>query len=86
MNYGLPVIAYSFPCGPKDIISDGIDGLLVPDGDIHLLAEKILFLAQNSTLRRQMGKSALVKAQSFSFDEIMRKWEKLFCSLCGVSL
>lgn len=65
MNYGLPVIAFSSPCGPKDIISDGIDGFLVPDGDIHLLAEKILLLAQNKKLRIQMGKSALIKAQVF---------------------
>lgn len=86
MNYGLPVIAFSSPCGPKDIISDGIDGFLVPDGDIHLLAEKILLLAQNKKLRIQMGKSALIKAQVFSFDKIMKEWEKLFFSLCSVSL
>lgn len=83
MNYGLPVIAFSSPCGPKDIISDGIDGFLVPDGDIHLLAEKILLLAQNKKLRIQMGKSALIKAQVFSFDKIMKEWEKLFF-LCVV--
>lgn len=43
MACGVPPVSFTCPCGPRDIISDGKDGLLVEDGDIKQLAEKISF-------------------------------------------
>ena len=41
-------------CGPRDIISDGKDGLLVEDGNIEQLAEKISYLIENEDIRKKM--------------------------------
>lgn len=81
MSCGLPVISYNCPCGPKDIISDGTDGFLVPLNDEQCLAEKINLLIENEALRKQMSKAALIKSQKFTAKEVISIWMNLFNTL-----
>ncbi|MHA1314981.1 MAG: glycosyltransferase, partial [Candidatus Helarchaeota archaeon] len=55
-----PVIA-SAVGGSLSIISDGQDGYLIPPSDPVTLAEKILELIENKTLRIEMGRNARKK-------------------------
>lgn len=75
---GLPVISFDTPCGPKDIIRNNEDGILVPMGNIELLSEKILLLIKNEERRKIMGEKAKENAKRFSKDKIMAEWMKLF--------
>lgn len=81
MACGLPVVAFACHCGPRDVISDGVDGWLVEDGDIHGLAEKINILIENDELRQKMGKMACLKAENYSIERIGKLWIELFESL-----
>lgn len=81
MACGLPCIAFDCPSGPKDIISDGIDGFLIPNGDQNKFIEKINELIQNQELRLRMGENARNKAKSYLPNNIIPQWDSLFKSL-----
>lgn len=81
MACGIPVVSYSCHCGPRDIISDGIDGYLVTEGDIDGLAQKIILLIEDEELRKNMGIKARMKAGRYTLDRIGAQWEALFESL-----
>lgn len=81
MGVGLPVVAFACPCGPKELIDDCKNGLLVEDGNIGELAEKISFLIENEAQRKKMGVAAAQTAASYTKEEIMKQWLKLFNDL-----
>lgn len=78
ISCGLPVVSYACPCGPKDIITDGVDGFIVPVGDEKMLADRICKLIENDSLRRKMGAAAQEKSRQYSLDRIIPMWMDLF--------
>ena len=81
MSCGLPIVSFDCPCGPKNIVKEGEDGLLVKNGDVNLLSEAVLRLISNEEYRLKMGKSARQNILRFDKDIIMKKWEHLFNKL-----
>lgn len=82
MAIGLPSVAFSCPCGPKDIITDGEDGLLCENGNSSQLAEKICYLIEKEDRRIEIGKKAALNIQRYHIDNIMQKWDTLFKEIC----
>jgi len=78
MSCGLPLVAFDAPCGPKDIITDGRNGFLVPSGNIELFAEKVCTLIESEALRQDMGNSAREMSFDYREDKIMKQWVQLF--------
>lgn len=78
MSCGVPPICFDCPCGPKDIINDGKDGLLVENGNIEKLAEKIAYLIENKNIRMDMGRQARINVQRFQMENIVEQWKRLF--------
>lgn len=81
MACGLPVISFDYKCGPKDIIQDGINGLLVKDGDIEGLANAMMRLMENEEERKAMGRNARRVTETYSEASVMKRWMELFNSL-----
>ena len=81
MSCGIPSVSFECPCGPKDIISEGIDGFLVKPDDIKELSNKICFLIEHNEQRKVMGKNASKNMNRFSEEKIMQVWIKLFNEL-----
>lgn len=81
MTCGLPVVSFDCPHGPRDIIAHGKDGLLVPNGDIHALAEAMVRLMEHAELRQQMGVQGQKDVQRYAIDTVMARWMQLFESL-----
>lgn len=75
---GLPIVSYACPTGPKDIITDGLNGFLIPPGDEDLFADRICQLIENEDLRISMGKEARIMAQEFTIDKIINRWKEIF--------
>ena len=80
MSCGLPAISFDCYYGPRNIISNGIDGLLVTNGDIVGLANSIIELIENKNKRKNMGEAARKNIKKFEINIICQKWEKLFNS------
>ncbi|OJU35267.1 MAG: glycosyl transferase family 1 [Bacteroidales bacterium 45-6] len=78
---GLPLVAFACKCGPRDIISDGENGFLVPEGQIEQLAARIEELIENEELRKTMGQAARRASARFSEDVVMEQWLDLFNEL-----
>lgn len=78
MACGVPPVSFTCPCGPRDIINDGKDGLLVEDGNIKELADKISYLIENEDIRKAMGKQARVDVHRFKIENIAQQWKRLF--------
>ena len=78
MACGVPVVSFDCPWGPRAIISDGEDGILVENGNVNQLAEAMLKLITDDNLRIAMGSKAKVNVQRFSIEVIANKWKKLF--------
>ena len=47
MSRGCPVVSYDIKYGPREQITDGVDGFLVPPGDIALLAQRVIELLRS---------------------------------------
>lgn len=81
MSCGLPCVAFNCKYGPKDIIKDGEDGLLVEDGNIYSLSEKMLWMISHESERRNMGQKAYQSVSRYRKELVMKTWEQLFVSL-----
>lgn len=77
MAHGVPCISLSRADGPASIISHEEDGLLVAE-DANELADAVLRLIEDDTLRKQYGQNALQNVQRFAPEIIYREWEKIF--------
>lgn len=78
MGCGVPPVSFDCPCGPRDIITDGVDGLLVENGNIEQLAERIIYLIEHEEERIAMGKQAYIRSKHFNMEQIAQQWRRLF--------
>jgi len=81
MACGLPVVAFDCPWGPRSIIADGKDGLLVEKGNVKALADALARLMSDENLRRSMAEAGVRNVQRFSLNSIAGRWKSLFESL-----
>lgn len=78
---GLPIVSFACKCGPRDVITDGVDGYLVEEGDVAGLASKLAELMGDRQLRRRMGAAAYQASDRYELENIMHQWEMLFKGL-----
>ena len=72
MAVGKPVVASNID-GYANVISHGVDGLLVPPKDKRLLAQALISLMSDASLRQQMGANGILKAKRYSWENIAQK-------------
>ena len=78
---GLPIVSFACPCGPRDLITDGVDGLLVEKENVDALANSLVQVMNSPEIRESMSSAILKKAELFQIDHIAMQWQQLFESL-----
>lgn len=73
----LPCVSFDIISGPKEIIRDGIDGILIPPYNKEKMAEEIERLICDASLRERMSEKAEENLSKFSEKEIMQQWKQL---------
>jgi len=81
MAAGLPVIATDCDFGPRELIEDGVDGLLVANEDSAALANALDRLLGDAALRRALATRAPRVASAFAPSRIAGEWERLFAGV-----
>ncbi|MBC3516414.1 glycosyltransferase [Neobittarella massiliensis] len=77
MSCGTPPIAFDVRVGPRAIISDGVDGYLIPPQQEKLFAEKLLFLLNHPQICASLGQAAIQNVERFYPESILRLWAKI---------
>lgn len=81
MACGLPVVSFDYKCGPKDIIHDGVNGLIVRDGDIDGLADAMMKVMADYEYRKSLSEGARKIVATYSEENVMNQWIVMFESL-----
>jgi GalNAc-alpha-(1->4)-GalNAc-alpha-(1->3)-diNAcBac-PP-undecaprenol alpha-1,4-N-acetyl-D-galactosaminyltransferase len=74
MAAGCACIAYDCIAGPSDIIDDGVNGFLIPEGNENLFKEKLLLLMNDTNLRARFAAAAQKKIKQFEAKEISKRF------------
>jgi glycosyltransferase involved in cell wall biosynthesis len=78
MSYGNAVISFDCDTGPREIIENNENGLLVPlDEGVNGLTKALLKLMDQAELRAQFSSSAKQVRQKFSIGKIGKAWDEL---------
>ena len=74
---GCPVVAFDCPHGVREIVRDGVNGVLVPPEDVMALRAAILRVLQDPDERRRLAANARASVEPFGVETIVRRWEAL---------
>ena len=76
--FGVPAVAFDCPCGPSEIIREGKNGFLVPEGDVEAFADALRRIILDDGERTRMGQEAFRNASRWDIETIMPQWIRLF--------
>ena len=85
MACGTPCVSFDCPSGPGEIIENGVTGLLVENGNINDLANKIEWMITHEAERKEMGRQARRDAAKYKMSVIMKDWEELYVGVVSKS-
>ncbi len=81
-SFGLPVVSFDCPFGPREIVADGTDGLIVAGGDVGALADALSALMASGERRAAMSAEAVADYERrWSRERVLSRW----CKLLGIN-
>jgi glycosyltransferase involved in cell wall biosynthesis len=80
MSAGLPVVA-TLVGGVPDVVTDGVEGLLVPPGRPDLLAEALSRVARDAALRARLAEASLARSALFDVRNAAQSIESVYTEL-----
>lgn len=77
LSVGVPIISFDCPNGPRNILTDQVDGYLVENGNTKAFAQALINLMKDDKTRHAMGQQAKQNVLRFSAPIIMNTWQSL---------
>ncbi|QDX31263.1 glycosyltransferase [Dickeya poaceiphila] len=77
MSAGCVVVSYDCPTGPSELITNGVDGFLVENGNTSKLKETCMLLLENIALCETISINAQKTARKYSPDIIAKQWSMI---------
>lgn len=71
---GLPSVLFNFKYGASDVIKDGVNGIMIDEGDTEAFIQAATEMMSSASMRREYGESAQVMAHAYFKDNIIGKW------------
>jgi phosphatidylinositol alpha-mannosyltransferase len=84
MAAGVPVVATDIP-GYREVVRDGVDGLLVPPGDAGALAAAVGRVLDDAGLAERLAEAGAERADAFSWDVVMPRIEEIYRRVTGAA-
>lgn len=78
---GVPVVSFDCPQGPREIITNGHDGLLVPDGDTDAFGDAVLSLIDHPDELRRLAENGRQTAGRYAIGAVADRWDEVFADL-----
>ena len=77
-TYGLPCISFDCDTGPRDIIQDEYNGILVDPNEKELgLSNAIDKIIVNQEFRQNLAKNSILLREKYSISNIIQKWNNI---------
>jgi glycosyltransferase involved in cell wall biosynthesis len=83
MAAGCPVVSFDCPTGPREVVHDGVDGILVPAEDVEKLAAAIQQMLEDPRMRQAYSVAGRESARSFSMEAVGARWDELLSPETG---
>ena len=83
MSRGCPVMSYDIKYGPREQISSGVDGFLVPDADQRAMADRIVQMIDDAGLVRSLSSAALESAQHHDYRAFLKGWQDILSTVAA---
>lgn len=81
MQHGVVVISYDSPNGPKAMIQNGVNGILVPLNKLQAFQEALINAIGNPEQIMAISEATKATVKQYETDIVMPIWQKLFNSL-----
>lgn len=77
MSQGCTPVSFEIYGNIREIITDGYDGYLIPDGNIEMFAQRLEELINNEETRKKFRENARISLRRFEPEKIVDQWEEM---------
>lgn len=84
MNVGVPTVTFKYHDGIGEIVSDGINGVLIEQNNIKAYMDKLEFLVKNPYVIANMGEKGLAMCKKFDKENVVQMWQECIESVCNL--
>ena len=78
MSFGIPCISYDCPSGPRDLIENNVNGILIENNNQSMFSTSIEKIINDDNALQCMGENAFNTVKNWDNDGIIKKWAKIF--------